>query len=894
MKYKITVFASRLKPEGKLIEKTFEEIYLGFKNKVKRTREKYSEYMNADKQTQIAIKDVGGFIGGETEGNKRINGIRITRQLLTLDIDVKMPNVLEYLKRNVNFYCLVHSTHSHSPSENRLRIIAPLSREVNVNEYEAIGRRIAYGIENSPHETLQGLFDETTFQANRLMFFPSVSADGEYICELLNFNPFEDEQKIIDVDSVLGEYLDHNNILEWFKPEKINPDGIGKNNFANKNPLKAKGLIGAFNRTYSITQAIDKFLSHIYKKEKNNRYTYIAGDSYGGGIVLNNDTLFYSHHGTDPANLYYRNAFDLVRIHLFGSYDTAFTPEKIISEEVVEKTESFAKMIEFCRQIPEVVEKSDQNIAILQRLEQQDEYVRKFFDIEDGNISFENEDGEKTPAIKETEVDTSIKEIEENANEGSKQAENQEKKQEKDNRWIVKLDGLKSIPAKLEIIFSNDDKIGNLLYYDTFRDNICFRRKPYWHREFVEGAALQDKDMAHIRTHLDKVYNIRGERVIDDAIVVEADKIQKNKVADYLESLVWDGKERIETFFYDFFKVPLNPFTRVAFKHWLVGAVSRIYRAGSPMDLLLIIKGNQGIGKSLFFKKLATLDFKKPSEHLYSDTKIDFNKAKDSYEQLEGVWIYEWKELAGMNMSDQESIKAFVDKTEDKFRRSYGRRNVEIKRRVAFGGTTNAAAPLRDRTGNRRFLVYESPLKEHECYIKDENLFSQYYKDQLIAEAVQLYKNGYDIFQWTSEEYEWWEKSNQDNLAENDLLGTIEAYLKMKRPDYWYSMSLPDMLEYYDGYDFDLGHQTLVKYAADRDYLKEPEKVCIQELWKVALRQRDITINSFHRGLILNAIDKLGWKHERRQTRFGFFGTQQTITRKKDEDDNKNPFANIL
>jgi len=152
---------------------------------------------------------------------------------------------------------------------------------------------------------------------------------------------------------------------------------------------------------------------------------------------------------------------------------------------------------------------------------------------------------------------------------------------------------------------------------------------------------------------------------------------------------VWDKKPRIETFFNDFFKVPRNPFTRVAFKHWLVGAVSRIYEAGAPMDLLLIIKGKQGIGKSLFFKKLATPDFSKSGDHLYSDTKIDFNKAKDSYEQLEGIWIYEWKELAGMNMSDQESIKAFVDKTEDKFRRSYGRRNVEIKRRVAFGGSTN-------------------------------------------------------------------------------------------------------------------------------------------------------------------------------------------------------------
>ncbi len=264
--------------------------------------------------TKLTIKDIGGFIGGETEGNKRINGIKITRQLLTLDVDTKQPNVLEYLKRNISFYCMVHSTHSHNEDENRFRIIAPLSREVNADEYEALGRRIAYRIENTQTESFKGLFDETTFQANRLMFFPSVSADGEYICELLNLDMVSDEQNIIDVEKVLEEYLDRNDIYEWFKPDKIDNEQIGKNALQNKNPLKAKGMVGAFNRTYSISQVIDKFLPHIYKKERNGRYTFIGGDSHGGGMSLNNDTIFYSHHGTDPANLYYRSAFDLVRI----------------------------------------------------------------------------------------------------------------------------------------------------------------------------------------------------------------------------------------------------------------------------------------------------------------------------------------------------------------------------------------------------------------------------------------------------------------------------------------------------------------------------------------------------------------------------------------------------
>ena len=111
--YKITTFKNPYKTEGVLTEKTFEQIYIGFKNKVKRTREKYSEYTSADKMTKLNIKDVGGFIGGETEGNKRINGIKITRQLLTLDIDTKVKRIrLHQAKRSLLLY--VHTTHSHN------------------------------------------------------------------------------------------------------------------------------------------------------------------------------------------------------------------------------------------------------------------------------------------------------------------------------------------------------------------------------------------------------------------------------------------------------------------------------------------------------------------------------------------------------------------------------------------------------------------------------------------------------------------------------------------------------------------------------------------------------------------------------------------------------------
>ena len=84
-------------------------------------------------------------------------------------------------------------------------------------------------------------------------------------------------------------------------------------------------------------------------------------------------------------------------------------------------------------------------------------------------------------------------------------------------------------------------------------------------------------------------------------------------------------------------------------------------------------------------------------------------------------------------------------------------------------------------------------LEQNECYIKDQTKFTQEYRDQLLAEAIELYNSGYDIFEWTEEQLSWWERSNESNLAENDFIGRISSYLEMKRPKSWYSMSVePD------------------------------------------------------------------------------------------------------
>jgi len=178
----------------------------------------------------------------------------------------------------------------------------------------------------------------------------------------------------------------------------------------------------------------------------------------------------------------------------------------------------------------------------------------------------------------------------------------------------------------------------------------------------------------------------------------------------------------------------------------------------------------------------------------------------------------------------------------------------------------------------------DSGLEQNECYIKDQTKFSQEYRDQLLAEAIELYNSGYDIFEWTEEQLSWWERSNESNLAENDFIGRISSYLEMKRPKSWYSMSVDQMKYYMQKYDFDKNENGDVMY--DEDDLETATKVCVAEIWQVALGQKDLTINRYQRELIYQSIERLGWKvNKTKQARFGVFGHQRPITTLASEDD---------
>ena len=275
----------------------------------RQTGETHDEFMRLKKDEQDQIKDIGGFVGGHLRGGRRTKTNVKGRQIVTLDADFAGSDFWNRVQDIgwPDFAALVYSTHKHTPKEPRLRLVVPLSREVSPEEYEAVARKLAEAIDIEA-------FDDTTYETNRLMFWPSHSVDVDPVFEIRDA-PF------LDPADVLARYREWTDIAEWptssreasrrrAKAEKV------------EDPLTKKNIIGTFCRTYTITGAIRKFLPEVYLPTlREDRWTYAAGSTSGGLVIYDDDHLAYSHHNTDPVSGLDVNAFDLVRIHKFGELD---------------------------------------------------------------------------------------------------------------------------------------------------------------------------------------------------------------------------------------------------------------------------------------------------------------------------------------------------------------------------------------------------------------------------------------------------------------------------------------------------------------------------------------------------------------------------------------------
>lgn len=598
-----------------------------------KTHETYKEYLKASKDEQSKIKDVGGFVGGYLKNGRRKPENVLYRQLLTLDIDFAYMEFWEDFTLNFHNAAILHSTHKHSESNPRFRLIMPLSRNLNNDEYVAVGRKVAsiLGID---------LFDSTTFEPNRLMYWQSTSSDMDYYFKV-------QDGEWLDCDEILGMYNDWHDSSLWATAQRES-DKIKSTLKQQEDPAIKKGVVGVFCRTYTVSEAIEKFLSEEYTPVDNmdNRYTYIKGTT-SGGLIIYDDKFAYSHHGTDPCGGKLCNAFDLVRIHKFGHLDD--------KEQSTEKAKSYIAMVDFAMK---------------------DVEVKKIIaeeNIKDANYDFSEradlENIDNTDWMQHLEID-------------------------KNGRYL-------STAANINLILQEDARLKGIFKQNNFDNKRYVFYSPPW-RKINNPEPIRDVDFSGLRNYIETIYGIVGNLKIDDSVSLVFEKNSYHPIKEYLDSLIWDGESRIDNLLIDYFGVDDTPYHREVIRITLVAAVARVFNPGVKFDTVLVLVGEQGTGKSTFVNKLS-MDWG-------SDTFLTVH-GKEAFEQLHGAWIIEMAELSGLKKAEVESIKHFISKQEDTFRPAYGRTSETYKRQCVFIGTINTRNFLRDSSGNRRFLPVDIKQK---------------------------------------------------------------------------------------------------------------------------------------------------------------------------------------
>lgn len=297
----------------------------------------------------------------------------------------------------------------------------------------------------------------------------------------------------------------------------------------------------------------------------------------------------------------------------------------------------------------------------------------------------------------------------------------------------------------------------------------------------------RDADDAQLICYVDDHYGSFSQRNYDIAVTKVSDDRSYHPIRRYFESLPqWDGVKRVDTLFIDYLGAEDNAYIRAVCRKTLCAAYMRIYHPGIKFDYLPVFNGAQGIGKSTFIANLGMEWF---SDSL---TLSDMND-KTAAEKLQGYWIHEISELAGMKKADLDKVKAFVSRRDDKYRASFGKRVAPHPRQCVFFGTTNSEnGYLRDVTGNRRFWnVKVSGNGKYKPWEMTRELV-----EQIWAETMVISKAGEELFLDKSLEA-FAQEEQREAMQQDDREGIVREYLNMLLPDTWDEMDIYRRRDYF-------------------------------------------------------------------------------------------------
>jgi len=602
----------------------------------------------------------------------------------------------------------------------------------------------------------------------------------------------------LSVDNTLALYTDWHDASEWPVSDRETRQ-VFNSIMKQGDPLEKEGIVGQYCRTYSIQDAITKELNGVYEQSaESDRFTYLEGSTAGGAICYE-DKFLYSHHGTDPISGTLRNAFDLVRIHKFGFKDEDAKPDTPTN-----RLPSFVAMMQHAEKDPEV-----------RRTRDAEKLAEAGLDFADSTIDWMA----LLDADKRNNYETSVKNI--------------------------------------RLILENDELLKGKFGLNEFSYRMEVLGRLPWNPE-KKVRAWSDEDWSGLRCYLGEApYNLQRTPKLEDVV----DGIVKRKnsfhpILDYLGTLNWDGVERIDTLFINYLGAADNEYVRAVTRKALIACVARVKEPGIKFDNVVTLVGKQGTGKSTIIKKLGREWF---SDN-FSFHMLSGGNGKQAQEQIQGVWILEIGEMAGLRKAEAEAAKSFLSAQKDEFRPSHGREKVIRPRQVVPFGTSNDKGLLKAAAGGNR-RIWPVDIHETRPVLSVWDDLTDKVVSQVWAEALEYYREGEALH--LPEHIEELANSEQESHIEvDDREGIIQEFLATKLPEDWADMDVQERRNY-------------LKYPGDRQGNFYRSRVTAAEIWCEVFEKNQGDMNAHTTRFIHDTIRKTpGWEVAKTRGYFKIYGKQ--------------------
>ena len=562
------------------------------------------------------------------------------------------------------------------------------------------------------------------------------------------FTPAAKDESLYEYGSELNRPLASGAL---FQSAPDSPEGVvSLGRVRKKDPLTLKGIAGEFCKHYQDLDELIEVFKLPYERV-GSRFRYIHADKSsapGMSPLPDAPLLYFSNHGSDPASGRAQNAFDLVRIHKFGALDAGYEGAVIHSPS---------------------------SLAMKNFLATHEGFRQRRTDAAYGNMA--RPDAASIPLTASEDVSTLTQEPEPAA-----EAEEGEELGSGSLDWtsqLIRHEKTLQVEDRIEnydLIFMNDP-IFKSLWWNVRGDYEAIMGEDY---DLRDGSPPQvnNADVSGLKDHIERQYQIRRvtRQRVDDLLGRVRRERRIDPVKKYLQSLTWDGIPRLETCLPGAEDTPYN---RMVAKRALLGAVARAFKPGCKVDQSLILFGGQGVGKTTWIERMA---------RGYTASLGDIQN-KDTLISASRSWIMVSDEGHALNNADFNELKDFLTRQRDVYRLPYDRSATEVPRRWVVWGTTNDPMMLRERDGNRRFLIVDV-LEQ-----MDFDKYTPEYVDQVWAEAVALYQDGERPVLSPAEEV-LAEQARKSHTMEDNLVATITEALESPVPLAWERMSMPERIQW--------------------------------------------------------------------------------------------------